>query len=45
MITGLHRPIWRALCVLLPVRTVGVMGDDRTYERVLAIRTVSVLTV
>ena len=37
---GLHRPIWQALCVLLPVKTVGVMGDDRTYENVLAIRTV-----
>jgi GMP synthase (glutamine-hydrolysing) len=38
---GLDRAIWQALCVLLPVRTVGVMGDDRTYDRVLAIRTVS----
>jgi GMP synthase (glutamine-hydrolysing) len=38
---GLDRAIWQALCVLLPVRTVGVMGDSRTYERVLAIRTVS----
>ncbi|MGB0648377.1 MAG: GMP synthase (glutamine-hydrolyzing), partial [Bradymonadia bacterium] len=39
--SGLDRPIWQALCVLLPVRTVGVMGDDRTYERVLAIRAVA----
>ena len=38
---GLHRDIWQALCVLLPVRSVGVMGDDRTYESVLAIRAVS----
>jgi GMP synthase (glutamine-hydrolysing) len=38
---GLHRKIWQALCVLLPVRSVGVMGDDRTYESVLAIRAVS----
>ena len=38
---GLHREIWQAFCVLLPVRTVGVMGDDRTYENVLAIRAVS----
>lgn len=37
----LDRAIWQALCVLLPVRTVGVMGDDRTYERVLAIRAVA----
>ncbi|MGC6415948.1 MAG: glutamine-hydrolyzing GMP synthase [Bradymonadia bacterium] len=38
---GLHRDIWQALCVLLPVRSVGVMGDDRTYESVLAVRAVS----
>jgi GMP synthase (glutamine-hydrolysing) len=38
---GLHRKIWQALCVLLPVRSVGVMGDDRTYENVMAIRAVS----
>jgi GMP synthase (glutamine-hydrolysing) len=38
---GLHRPIWQSLCVLLPVRSVGVMGDDRTYENVLAIRAVA----
>ena len=40
---GLHRKIWQALCVLLPVRSVGVMGDDRTYESVLAIRAVGSL--
>lgn len=40
---GLHRDIWQALCVLLPVRSVGVMGDDRTYESVLAIRAVGSL--
>ncbi len=38
---GLERPIWQSLCVLLPVRSVGVMGDDRTYENVLAIRAVA----
>ena len=38
---NLHRAIWQALCVLLPVKTVGVMGDDRTYENVLAVRAVS----
>ncbi len=37
---GLERAIWQSFCVLLPVRTVGVMGDERTYEEVCAIRAV-----
>jgi len=37
---GLYESIWQAFGVLLPVRTVGVMGDDRTYAKVLAIRAV-----
>ena len=38
---GLYDAIWQALAVLLPVRTVGVMGDARTYEHVCALRAVT----
>jgi len=38
---GLYDDIWQAFAVLLPVRTVGVMGDGRTYEHVLALRAVT----
>jgi GMP synthase (glutamine-hydrolysing) len=37
---GLHRKIWQAFAVLLPVSSVGVMGDDRTYESTIAVRCV-----
>ena len=37
---GLHDRIWQAFAVLLPVRSVGVMGDQRTYEETCAIRAV-----
>jgi GMP synthase (glutamine-hydrolysing) len=37
---GLYDQIWQAFCVLLPVRSVGVMGDFRTYEETCAIRAV-----
>ncbi len=37
---GLYDSIWQAFCVLLPVRSVGVMGDERTYEETCAIRAV-----
>lgn len=38
---GLYDTIWQAFAVLLPVRTVGVMGDERTYEYVCALRAVT----
>jgi len=37
----LYDEIWQAFAVLLPVNTVGVMGDERTYENVLALRAVT----
>jgi len=36
--TGQYYKIWQAFAILLPVRTVGVMGDERTYERVIDLR-------
>ncbi len=38
---GLYDAIWQAFAVLLPVRTVGVMGDHRTYDSVCALRAVT----
>ena len=38
---GLYNEIWQAFAVLLPVRTVGVMGDNRTYDYVCALRAVT----
>ncbi len=40
---GLYDDIWQALTVLLPVQSVGVMGDSRTYENVAALRAVTSL--
>jgi len=39
--TGLYNEIWQAFTVLLPIHSVGVMGDERTYENVLALRAVT----
>ena len=38
---GLYNKIWQAFCVLLPVKTVGVMGDNRTYEKICILRAVT----
>src|SRR3546814_343651 len=38
---GLYDAIWQAFAVLLPVKTVGVMGDYRTYDSVCALRAVT----
>jgi len=38
--SSFYRQVWQAFAVLLPVRTVGVMGDERTYENVVALRVV-----
>jgi len=38
---NLYEKIWQAFGVLLPIKTVGVMGDERTYENVLAVRAVT----
>jgi GMP synthase (glutamine-hydrolysing) len=37
----LYRKLWQSFCVLLPVKTVGVMGDQRSYENLLAVRAVT----
>lgn len=41
--SGWYAKVWQTFCVLLPVKTVGVMGDERTYENVVAFRAVESL--
>ena len=38
--SGYYKKVWQSFAVLLPIQTVGVMGDERTYENVIAIRSV-----
>ena len=38
---GLYDSVWQSFAVLLPVKSVGVMGDDRTYEETCVVRAVS----
>ena len=43
MDADLYYKVWQSFCVFLPVKTVGVMGDERTYENVIALRIVESL--
>jgi len=38
---GLYQQLWQSFAILLPVKTVGVMGDERTYDNVVALRCVT----
>jgi GMP synthase (glutamine-hydrolysing) len=38
---NLYRKLWQSFAVLLPIKSVGIMGDQRTYENILSIRAVT----
>jgi GMP synthase (glutamine-hydrolysing) len=38
---NLYEKVWQAAAILLPIHSVGVMGDERTYEKVVALRAVT----
>ncbi|MDD5027190.1 MAG: glutamine-hydrolyzing GMP synthase, partial [Candidatus Omnitrophica bacterium] len=40
---GLYEQVWQSFAILLPIKSVGIMGDERTYENVVAVRCVSSL--
>jgi GMP synthase (glutamine-hydrolysing) len=41
MKNNLYKKIWQAFCVLLPIKSVGVMGDSRSYELTISIRAIT----